>query len=266
MNCSMMLFNEVTVMDWKVRLDKFLEDWDYIEDTIGVLVCGSYITGNPSAHSDLDVHIILSDNVNYRERGNRIIDGLMIEYFANPPKQIIKYFEEDYNDINPMSQTQFITGRIVLDKTGVVKELKCKAKEMLETRYQEVDSNISELSKYAIWDMLDDLQDALETGRKDFNLLYYCNLDKLLSLYMRHIKYPYNYKTILGNLTSELTRSKYLLEELPDKQISEIVTNCITSDDTDEKLSNYELLTNKILDLSGGFEIGSFKSKGLIDN
>ncbi|MBS3990732.1 MAG: hypothetical protein KGZ51_01555, partial [Erysipelothrix sp.] len=227
-------------MDWKVKLDKFLFEWEYMEDTIGILVCGSFITGEPSAHSDLDVHIILSNDVDYRERGNRIIDGLLIEYFANPPKQISKYFEEDYREICPMSQTQFITGRILLDKTGVVQELKNKAKEMLENRYQEIDSKISELNKYAIWDMLDDLQDALESGRKDFNLIYYCNLDKLLSLYMRLIKYPYNYKSILGNITSELTRSKYLLEELPDKRISEIITNCITSDENADKLFNYE--------------------------
>ena len=144
--------------------------------------------------------------------------------------------------------------------------VKNKAKEMLENRYQEIDSKISELNKYAIWDMLDDLQDALESGRKDFNLIYYCNLDKLLSLYMRLIKYPYNYKSILGNITSELTRSKYLLEELPDKRISEIITNCITSDENADKLFNYELLTNKILDLSGGFDISRFSFKGLIDD
>ena len=109
-------------MDWKVKLDKFLFEWEYMEDTIGILVCGSFITGEPSAHSDLDVHIILSNDVDYRERGNRIIDGLLIEYFANPPKQISKYFENDYREICPMSQTQFITGRILLDKTGVVQE------------------------------------------------------------------------------------------------------------------------------------------------
>lgn len=61
-------------------------------------VCGSYITGNPSTHSDLDVHIILNENVNYRERGNKIVDGLLIEYF-----------KDDYTNVRPMSQTQIPT-------------------------------------------------------------------------------------------------------------------------------------------------------------
>ncbi len=80
-----------------------------MNDTIGILVCGSYITGNPSTHSDLDVHIILNENVNYRERGNKIVDGLLIEYFANPAKQIREYFKDDYTNVRPMSQTQIPT-------------------------------------------------------------------------------------------------------------------------------------------------------------
>ena len=118
-------------MNWEEKLNKFLENWEYMNDTIGILVCGSYITGNPSTHSDLDVHIILNEKVNYRERGNKIVDGLLIEYFANPAKQIREYFKDDYKNVRPMSQTQFITGRILLDKTGEVQALKEEAKNLL---------------------------------------------------------------------------------------------------------------------------------------
>lgn len=140
-------------MNWKEKLNVFLENFEYKNDIVGILVCGSYITGNPSSHSDLDVHIILNENVNYRERGNKIIDGLLIEYFANPAKQIRKYFDEDYKDIRPMSQTQFITGKILLDKTGEVLKLKNEAKEMLNKHYSDIDTNINELNKYGIWNM-----------------------------------------------------------------------------------------------------------------
>ena len=110
-------------MKWEEKLNKFIDNFEYIDDVIGILVCGSYITGSPSKHSDLDVHLILDDKVDYRQRGNKIVDGLLIEYFANPKRQIRKYFKDDYNNIRPMSQTQFITGKIILDKTGDVKKL-----------------------------------------------------------------------------------------------------------------------------------------------
>lgn len=252
-------------MEWEEKLDKFLEDFEYKDDIIGILVCGSYITGNPSSHSDLDVHIILNENADYRERGNKIIDGLLIEYFANPARQIREYFKEDYRSVESMSQTQFITGRILLDKTGEVRKLKEEAKKMLDGRYNDVDTSINGLNKYEMWDMLDDLQAALESDREDFDFIYYCNLDKLLSLYMKQAKLPYNKKTILGNITSESVRNKYLLEELPDKEIGELIKNCIAVKSAYERMKNYEVLTNKIFDLTGGFDIDGFRFKSPVD-
>ncbi len=113
--------------------------------------------------------------------------------------------------------------------------------------------------------MLDDLQDALENNREDFDFIYYYNLDKLLNLYMRQIKFPYNKKTIFGNITSEIVRNKYLLEEIPDKEICELIKNCIVISDIKERMNNYELLTNKILDKTSGFDIDKFKFKSQVD-
>lgn len=252
-------------MNWEEKLNKFLEDFKYKDDIVGILVCGSYITGNPSSHSDLDVHIILNEKVDYRERGNKIIEGLLIEYFANPPKQIREYFKEDYKDIRPMSQTQFITGKILLDITGEVQKLKEEARKMLDKNYSDLNTEINDLSKYEMWDMLDDLQDCLDNNREDFDFIYYCNLDKLISLYMKHIKYSYHKKTILGNITSEIVRSKYLLKELPDEDIKNLIKNCILLKSKKERMKNYELLTNKIFDLTGGFDIDAFKFTSPLD-
>ena len=252
-------------MNWEERLNKFLENFKYKNDIDGILVCGSFITGNPSSHSDLDVHILLKEKVDYRVRGNKIVDGLLIEYFANPPRQIREYFKEDYSEIRPMAQIQFITGKILLDKTGEVQKLKKEARKMLDKRYSDLNTDINELNKYELWDMLDDLQDGFENDRDDFDFIYYCNLDKLLSLYMKYIKYPYHKKTILGNITSEIVKNKYLLEELPDKQISGLIKNCIILKNKEDRMKNYELLINKILNLTGGFDIDKFEFKSLVD-
>ncbi|WP_231630083.1 nucleotidyltransferase domain-containing protein [Lysinibacillus sp. ZYM-1] len=74
--------------NWKIALETLLKDWQGRDDVVGTLVCGSYVTGKPSKRSDIDVHIVLENDVTWRERGNQIIDGFLIEYFANPPGQI----------------------------------------------------------------------------------------------------------------------------------------------------------------------------------
>ena len=61
--------------NWEKALYKFLEkyqDKPYFE---GALLCGSYSTGNQNKFSDVDVHIVTSDSQNWRERGNKIVDG-----------------------------------------------------------------------------------------------------------------------------------------------------------------------------------------------
>jgi len=248
---------------WKAKLDIFLAGFEHIDDAIGVLVCGSYVTGNPTRHSDLDVHIVLNDRVLYRERGNKIVDGLLIEYFANPPKQILRYFEDDFGDGSLMAQTQFATGEIVLDKNGDVATLKGKALAMIDAFYEggKMDPSMSDLTKYGLWDMLDDLQDAHENDRLDFDFLYFNSLNKMIATYMQCINRPYNLKTVLGNISNDVVRGKYLLRELPDSTIGGLIEKSIITASRKEKLDLYEKLTNAILDNFGGFCVDGFKFK-----
>ena len=253
-------------MDWKAKLDIFLSDFEHRDDIVGVMACGSYVTGSPSNHSDLDVHLVLDNMVEYRERGNKIVDGLLIEYFANPPRQISRYFEEDLADKSLMSQTQFATGEILLDKTGDVAALKSKALEMMDTFYSnDAPGEMPDITKYFLWDMLDDLQDAFENSKPDFDLLYFTSLDRMISSYTQAIGRPYNVKVILGNITDSVTRRKYLLRELPDAAIAAMITNAITAADRHEKIQAYQALTDVILDNFGGFSIDGFKLKSDVE-
>ena len=254
-------------MNWSEKLEIFISDFEHMGDAIGILVCGSYVTGSPSKHSDLDVHIVLDNRAEYRERGNKIIDGFLIEYFANPPRQILKYFEEDIREKSLMCQTQFATGKIMLDKTGDVAALKEKALTMIEDFYKGADDNptMTGISKYFLWDMLDDLQDAYETQRPDFDLLYFNSLNRIVGEYMRCIGRTYHYKTIFGNITDDTVRRKYLLRELPDAKISSLIAAAITAVGRKEKLDNYQMLTETIIDRFGGFDIDGFKLKSALD-
>ena len=253
--------------DWKRKLDIFLADFENADDIVGILVCGSYIMDRPTSHSDLDVHIVLDNKVEYRERGNKVVDGLLIEYFANPMKQILAYFNEDLEDKSLMCQTQFVTGKILLDKVGDVEALKSKAKEMIENFYAsgQNELSMSDLDKYFLWDMLDDLQDAYENKRADFDFLYFTRLDMLLRKYMNGINLPYNSKSIYGNAVDANVREKYLLRELPNETVKSMIIRAITVVEKDDKMDAYEKLTAEIMKQLGGFSIDGFKLKSDVE-
>jgi len=216
--------------NWRDKLDDFLADFEHMDDAIGVLVCGSYITGGATAHSDLDVHIVLRDDVDYRERGNRIVDSLLIEYFANPPRQILAYFREDLQERSLMAQTQFATGEVLMDKSGAVAKLVGVAKRQIDDFYADgAPKAMGPLTKYGLWDMKDDLEDAAATNRTDFDFLYHNFLHRTIAAYMQHEHMPYNPKTVLGNIASEATRTKYLMRQMPDAHIAGLIADCITA-------------------------------------
>ena len=255
--------------EWRDKLNIFLSDFEYTKDVAGVLVCGSYVTGKPTKHSDLDVHIVLDNKVGYRERGNKIVGGLLIEYFANPPKQILRYFDGDLQDKSLMCQTQFATGEIIIDRFGDVAKLKETAKSMISNVYdktEETSLSMFVLDKYFLWDMLDDLQDAYETGRADFDFLYFTRLNMLLEKYMNCISRPYNSKTILGNIVDSVVREKYLLRELPNHIIKTLINQAIVATSKDDKINTYEKLTSTIIEEFGGFDIDGFKFKSDVES
>ncbi|MCL2168655.1 MAG: nucleotidyltransferase domain-containing protein [Defluviitaleaceae bacterium] len=251
---------------WESKLEKFLAGFEHLDDVVGILVCGSYVTGGPTAHSDLDVHLVLREDADFRERGNRIVDGLLVEYFANPPKQILAYFKDDVRSGDLNCPTQFATGRILRDDTGVIAELKVKAQGIIDDFYKTSQMRqMFVLTKYGIWDMLDDLQDAQATGRVDFDFLYHNFLNNLLREYMRHNGLTYSTKTILGNISSDEVRRKYLLPQLSHPHIADKAKKAITATATSEKMTAFQDLANEILELNGGFDIGTFTLKSPLD-
>src|ERR1041384_6420571 len=99
--------------EWRAALREFIAPWRAQPDVIGALVCGSYVTGAPSPRPEIDVVIVLAPRGRHRERGNRIVDGYLLEYFANPPAQFRAYFRRDHQRNRPHTATMFATGRVL---------------------------------------------------------------------------------------------------------------------------------------------------------
>ena len=74
---------------WKLALNEFIKPYLNDEEVEAILLVGSYAVGNQNEYSDIDVYVILNDNAEYRERGNKLVNGYLIEYFVNPIHEII---------------------------------------------------------------------------------------------------------------------------------------------------------------------------------
>lgn len=145
---------------WKIALQKFIAHWKGQKEVIGALVCGSYITGKPNKHSDIDVFILLNSETLWKERGTEIIDGFRIHYFANSARGYREYAEIEFKKREKIIAYIFcVIGKTIFDKTGELRKLKEDLKDCFMREFPMPDKGQIELGKYFIWDMRDNLEE-----------------------------------------------------------------------------------------------------------
>lgn len=250
---------------WKIALNKFIDTWKDKKEVIGFLVCGSYVTGNPSKHSDIDLHIVLNDKTNWRERGNKIIDGYLIEYFANPVKQIKSYMKTSFTNNSNMEQVQFATGIIILDKTGDIKKLKNLANKMIKTKFNKYNKIELEIRKYFLYESIEKLEELYENNSKSFDISYYNKLLDDFNTYSKFIgERKYKAHKIYELLTTNI-KEKYLLKKYKDKQYLKLFLICLDVKSNKDKIIAIRKLNNYAITKIGKFNIDGWKIKTPLD-
>lgn len=247
---------------WEKALVKFLESWEQEEYVIAAVATGSYVVGNNTYKSDIDVHIILADEVDWRERGNKYVDGYLIEYFANPIKQIYQYLDEGLKDGDRIDANMFTIGKVIFDKSGVTTDLKMRAKDDLLKPFKELDQATLEITRYLIWDYFEEVEECYKTESPNYNYLYYLYLQKLLDGYARYLRTPLpgNYK-VYKFFKDEGYRRKYGISDFPDNEFKVKFLKCLEHKDRVDGYNEIHALKDYVLGKMGGFEVDGWKFK-----
>ncbi|MBN1923521.1 MAG: nucleotidyltransferase domain-containing protein [Nanoarchaeota archaeon] len=250
------------VEKWINAVNEFLENLPFKKDVTGVLITGSYVTGKPTKQSDIDVQIILKDSVKYRERGNKLVKGYLIEYFANPAWRHEDYIKEDEKDKRRVNAAMFATGKILFDKTGKLKELKKKCTKLLKTRFEKMPKFKVELSKYALWDVIDDIKGSGKSS-KNLKMQYYLGLNAIIRTYSAFLRIdipkPKKYYEYFSN---DKSLKKYRFKPFPDKLFSKIVLQSLNYN----SITPLEKLYNHVIKEMGGFDINDWKIRSPAKN
>jgi predicted nucleotidyltransferase len=245
---------------WQEALTEFLLPWRELDAVEGAVVTGSRVFGTATARSDVDVHIVLIDGIEWRERGNRMVRAHLIEYFANPIAQIKKYMEEDHRAGKRNDARMFALGRVVFDRRGEVEELRRYAKDQFALPFTELDHSETELAKYGLWDQLDGLRDLRDERSPGFAFAAAIALAALVETYARYLRLevpPLN--RLHRFLTDPTFRERYFLAELPDAGFSDLLRRALEETDEQAVLDAIDRLTSHVLDSMGGFDIDGWR-------
>lgn len=247
---------------WEKAAYAFAKDWQQKNEVTGIILTGSRIMGTASDASDIDIHVILNNKVDYRERGNQVINGFMVEYFANPVSQLKAYMNDEHLLNKRTAARMIATGKVVYDKNGTVKRLVDHAKKMMKKAFKPVPKNSIETIKYNLYDDFEGLK-ALHSERSN-NFDFACNLyiDHLLKEYCRLLKAEIPAKTKLYKfLKNDMFRKKYAIKAFPDKKFTEHVVACLSAQEDEKLFEEVAKLHDYTMKRIGTLELDGWKMK-----
>ena len=128
---------------------------------VGVVATGTIVRGGGDARSDLDIHVLHTGN--FRERLQRIFNGVPCEIFVNHPSRVHGYFEEDKLDRRPVAPHMFATGVVIYDPTGVTATLVDEAQAILDEVPPEPDLSAAIALRYGLATEFEDVADLADT-------------------------------------------------------------------------------------------------------
>lgn len=242
---------------WELSLNKFLDDYINQDYFVGALLTGSYATGNQNNSSDIDIYIITKDTL-WRERGNKLVDGYMIEYFINPINKIKSYFSKETETLHLSTTMMFVNGKILYDKDDVVKNLVKEANNNINKDFNNIDEFNYKLNCYSVWDGFDELYDKY-IRKQDIDFSYNIFLDRIISSYFSNKRIPsLPSNKIESILKNKDYRKKYNIIKMPDNKFCELLLNCFNEKEYNKRIKCARKIYNYFFEVFNDFDINNF--------
>ena len=233
------------VPHWRDALNKFIGEYKKNKDVVAILLVGSYAVNNNNKYSDIDVYIILSNKCDYRIRGNKLVDGYIIEYFINPIYQIEEYLLNDGRGHGGPMANMILNGKLVYGNELIVNYLKDKAMDAINK-----ENKFDIMKYYRCWDAYEDYKACKYHNKMN----YYICLKYLIEAYL----FNNNYFILPENKIERFFKDKDYCKKynikLPNNEFNILVINCFNKPNKD----NLDRLYRFVIE-DGKFNINDFK-------
>ncbi len=235
----------------KEALSNFVKGYEKDKNIVGIIVSGSYVHSTLDKNSDLDVYVILKKS-EMQERGNIWINGIEVEYFKEPIKQVKHYLKkEKAGEDSPSTAHMLVNSEILLKRGDYLNILIKEAKAILKKKTPLMSRHDKEYLKYAIDDYKKDLEDVYI--RKDyfvFELVAYKLIELCLEGFYKVKRVPKEkYKTLRVYIKNF------------DKNFDKLFSRAVIENDFSKKFKKIQKLVDYTENLLGGKRSKEWKLK-----
>jgi len=199
-------------------------------------------------------------------RGCKRFDGFLVEYFANPMRQIKKYIDSSYNDAQILEINMILNGIVILDNNSAANIMRqyCLQKDL--NNFPTLGEFHTKTSLYHIWDGFDELTRAHDNKDVDFVMQYYNLIQKIFYFYSRYICSPVpNHYHLYKWLTNKVYHEKFNLPPYRDTAFLDLVSKSFSVSDMDAMFTQTIKLKDYVFDKTNGIDIDNFLLKSPCD-
>jgi hypothetical protein len=139
--------------------------------TIGIVVSGSIIRGNPHHNSDLDIFVIHENP--FRQRIQKYFNGVPCEILINNFKHVYQYFEKELNANQPVSADILSTGKIYKGHDNIEFKRMIEAAQMYAVKSPVISEKKNLYVRYSIANAFEDATDTMDADKQ--TTLYFLN-------------------------------------------------------------------------------------------
>ncbi|MCL2526981.1 MAG: nucleotidyltransferase domain-containing protein [Defluviitaleaceae bacterium] len=248
---------------WKHAAECFIASCTFKNEIAAVFLTGSFAFGNADEFSDIDLFIVLSSTTNWRERGNKLVNGLRVEYFANPISQIKKYIENSHASVQIIEINMILGGMVIYNKNHAAEEIIAYCKEKTAEDFPKMSEFGIKTGLYMLWDCCDEMQRAFLLQRPDAALQFYCFIRSAFELYSQFISSPVpGYHKLYRWLTDDDYNKKYGLAVYNDLVFLEMMKAAISCPVNAAMLGMACDIYEYIADKMGGIDMDDFILRG----
>ena len=221
----------------------FIKKMGYLENrhVIGILFYGSYLTGYNHSKSDIDLHVVF-DNLNpgHLIRGNEYVNGIRIEYFEKPLREIYESIDNDYEDRNNAWLPIIGKSRIILDRVGAMEALQEYTVKKFSKPLPPIASERAREKVSILDNRMEKLEIAVEKNDPAFTHLYHLTIEKIRKFYHELKGLPKVSTTKVKRIYEDETyRKSFDKEEIPEQEFITMYLNLI-EDEVSDKKTKYE--------------------------
>ncbi|MBR5501615.1 MAG: nucleotidyltransferase domain-containing protein [Oscillospiraceae bacterium] len=253
------------MQQWSMAAETFLRRYKNEAWFLGAILTGSYATGNNHDSSDVDLFIVANDTVTWRERGNMLVDGVMIEYFINPLRQVLAELDAAFSE-NSLATTQmFANCKILYDIDGSIAAIVERAKNDLENgEIAPASSYGRAMNCYTVWHSYYELC-AKAKAHQNIAFSYNLFLCDTLKAYLANSVLPlmpiHKAERILAD---EAFRQRYNLHKMPEQQFTEKLLACFAANEISEQCACAQELYDYFMAQFPDFDINNFSFRSEI--